>query len=396
MTAPSESAPKTTFLDSLGDRGRRRAEPRASIALAGAGCALAVLGALAVGGDSGYTGDGFNRAPGLILSALIVGAGLATLSAMRQGPIATAGAAATALGIPPFVFFLTVDIEDFPPYSTNAILFVSTGLWLAVYAVGPGRGRPFFLGSGLIGLWFTIMQVTENLFDAPFALFGFAESSSSSFSSTGTAIGGDTPFDPGTFDSSTYQPSPYDSGFGLHAPDPTTLGLICLGLGIAYVLASRWLDHHGRVGAATPFALAALPTLLSSVVFLANDLEQAGTGLFLTAIGAALAYHGATVGRRVTTWVGGAATALGIAVFLADMTDDATVGGMLFMAAGIALVAVAHVLAGALSEQDEMAITNLDMAVAAPGGSAAAQSGGGDDDAMPDEAVWAPPPDDPA
>ena len=33
---------------------------------------------------------------------------------------------------------------------------------------GPARGRPFFLGSGLIGVWFTVLEVTENVFDSPF------------------------------------------------------------------------------------------------------------------------------------------------------------------------------------------------------------------------------------
>lgn len=364
MTEPLGSAPATSFLDSLGDRSRRRAEPRASIAIAGAGCALAVVGALVVAGDTGATDGDFNRVPGIILSALIVAAGLVTLAAIRQGPIATAGAVAAALGVPPLMFFVTFDMNSFPPYSTDAILIVSTVAWLAAYTVGPARGRPFFLSAGLIGFWFTLMQVIENVFEAPLGLFGMGMASSESFSTSGGMIGGDGSFDSGSFDSGTFDSGSFDApnpilpdGPSFDIPDPTTLGLICLGLGVAYLLMSRWLDRGGHHGTATPFAVAALPTLFAGPIFLTDDLETAGTGLLLLLIGAALAYQGATAGRRATAWFGGAATAIGALVFISDMTEDATVGGMLLMAAGIALVAIGHVTALALSEPEEMALT---------------------------------------
>lgn len=403
MTEPLGSAPATSFLDSLGDRSRRRAEPRASIAIAGAGCALAVVGALVVAGDTGATDGDFNRVPGIVLSALIVAAGLVTLAAIRQGPIATAGAVAAALGVPPLMFFVTFDLNSFPPYSTDAILIVSTVAWLAAYTVGPARGRPFFLSAGLIGFWFTLMQVIENVFEAPFGLFGMGMGmgSSQTFSSGGTAVLGadgsfeSGSFDSGSFDSGSFDSGPFDSGPSFDWPDPTTLGLICLGLGIAYLLMSRWLDGRGHHGTATPFAVAALPTLFASPSFLADDLETAGTGLLLLLIGAALAYQGATAGRRATAWFGGAATAVGALVFISDMTDDATVGGMLLMAAGIALVAIGHVTALVLSEPDEMALTLVGAAAPStslsdgpppappvPGGAA-------------DDSDWAPPSDPP-
>jgi hypothetical protein len=363
MTEPVADPPATTFLDSLGPRGRRRAEPRASIAIAGAGCALAIVGVLVVAGDTGATDDEFNKVPGILLSALVVGAGFVTLHLVRRGAMATAGAVAAALGVPPLMFFLTFDENGFPPYSTEAILIVSTIVWLGAYVVGPGRGRPFFLGAGLVGFWFTVLQLTEKVFDAPFGFFGFA---GASFDSNG---GGGPRFD---------------------APDPTTLGLLSLGLGAAYLLVCRWLDKEGHLGTATPFALATLPTLAAGTLFLVDDLEQAGSGLLVLVIGAGLAFHGATVGRRTTAWVGGAATAVGAAVFLADMTDDATIGGMLFVAAGIGLVAAGHAVAAALAEPDEMVVTTL----AAPPATipaAAVVAPPPEDDAS----QWAPPPDDP-
>jgi hypothetical protein len=366
MTEPLGDVPATSFLDSLGVRGRRRAEPRTSIAIAGAGCALAVLGVLIVAGDTGTSGGDFNRVPGVVLSALVVAAGYAMLAATRQGPIATAGAAAAALGVPPLMFFLTFDEGSSPPYSTEGILIVSTLAWLATYVIGPGRGRPFFLGAGLLGAWLGVLQLTENVFDAPFVFVGVTASS-------------DGGFDEPTID----------------VPDPTTIALLSLAFGLGYLVLCRWLDRRGHHGTATPFALATLPTLFVGVVALADELEQAGTGLLAMLVGAVLAYHGATVGRRVTAWVGGGATALGVAVFLGDMTDDATVGGMLFLAAGIALVATAHAVAAALNEADEMAVTNIatrqPAAVAAPAGPGPIPPPPGAAPGGEDLSLWMPP-----
>jgi hypothetical protein len=93
------------------------------------------------------------------------------------------------------------------------------------------------------------------------------------------------------------------------------------------------------------------------VLGLSPDLETEGTGLLMVLIGLLLAYHGATVWRRFTTWLGGGTVALGAAVFLGDMTDNATVGGMLFVAAGIAHVAAGHGIAVAIGEPDELTLT---------------------------------------
>jgi hypothetical protein len=358
MTEPLGDVPATSFLDSLGSRGRWRAEPRASIALAGAGCALAVLGVLIVAGDTGASDGDFNKVPGIVLSALVVGAGFFTLQSVRQGPLATAGSVAAALGVPPLMFFLTFDQGGLPPYSTEGILIVSTLAWLAAYAVGPGRGRPFFLGGGLIGLWFSLLQITEKVFDAPYGVFGtFAGGFSAvTLDQDSNAIGG-TGGD-GSFDGRAG--SPFVSHF--HVPDPTTIGLLSLGLGIGYLLLTRRLDRQGHHGVATPFAFATLPTLVVGVIALADDLEQAGTGLLLVGLGLLLAHQGATVTRRATAWIGGATAASGAAVFMGDMTDDATIGGMLFIASGIGLVAVGHAVARALSEPDEMARTAVAVA----------------------------------
>src|SRR3546814_17730896 len=92
-------------------------------------------------------------------------------------------------------------------------------------------------------------------------------------------------------------------------------------------------------------------------LLMADDLEQAGTGLLLMLVGGGLAYHGSTVGRRGTAWVGGATTAIGAAVFLSDMTDAATLAGLLFLPAGIGLVAAGPAFAPALNEPHALELT---------------------------------------
>ncbi|MGE0796459.1 MAG: hypothetical protein AB7O29_14095 [Acidimicrobiia bacterium] len=327
-----DPTPASGFHASLGTRSRRRAEPRLAVAVAGAGCALAVLGGLVISGDNSGGDGGFNRAPGTILSALVVAAGFAVLTRFRTGALGAAGTVASTLGIPPLLVFLTVDTDRLPPYNTEAILYVSTLAWLAAWAVGPGRGRPFYLGAALIGVWLSVLQLVEGLFDAPFdAVASVAEDVG--------PLGGPT----GGFD-----------GVSSSGPDPSTIGILSLVVGVAFVVIGRILDRSGRVGTATPFAFAAFPTLTVGILSLAPDLETAGTGLLVLVVGAALAYHGATVGRRATTWAGGAATALGAAVFMVDMTDDATIGGLLWLAAGLALVAAGHAASVMLGETDEL------------------------------------------
>lgn len=319
------------------DRTARRAEPRISIALAGAGCFLGIVGVLIVSGDTGSRDGDLNRWPGIILCALVIAAGYVVLSQIQRGPIAAGATVAAGLGVPPLLFFATFDSSSNPPWSTDAILVVSTLAWLGSYAAGPGRGRPFFLGAGLLGLWLSLLQITEDLLDAPFVIIQ-ALSRSFVFDETGG----------------------FDDGPGF--PDPTTIGMISLLVGLAYLFAVRAFDRSGRHGLATPFAAVSLPVLITAPPFLAGELEAAGTGLLTMALGAAVMLMTAPAGRRASTWVGGGAVALGAAVFLGDMTDDATVGGMLYLAAGIALVFAGHLWATSRNEPDEMVITGAPMA----------------------------------
>jgi hypothetical protein len=336
--------PARGFLDGLGPRGERRAEPRLAIAVAGAGCALAVLGALIISIDSlDGDGDGLNRWPGVLLSLALVIAGMVALSKAPDTSIGTAGVVAAASGVPAFMVFATLSETDLPPYDTTAVLVISTVAWLVAWAVGPGRGHLFFLGAGLLGAWWSALELIEGLLSAPFTIVGgFVDAFSEPF-----APGAD-PFDPG-FDG-TFGPGSFVEP---SVPDATTVGLISLLFGVAYLVVGRRMDRAGRFGVGTPFAVATLPCLALAVTSLADDLDVGGTGALLIALGTLLAWHGATVGRRLTTWVGGAGVAIGVATLLSDVSDSAIVIGMLYLAAGIGTVAVAHAVGQALSEPAE-------------------------------------------
>ena len=374
MTEPIGVA-RPSLPERLGPRAARRAEPRASIAVAGAGCVLAVIGVLIVSGDTGVGDSGeLNRWPGVILSAAVVALGWFVLANVRTGAVATGGAVAAALGVPPLMFFLTFDQEGLPPYSTEAILGVSTAAWLGAHLWGPGRGRPFFLGAGLLGLWALVLEVTEGVFDAPWGLLG----------------GGWVAYSPTTEDGMLIEEGMGDAS-AMTAPDLMTMGMLTLVLGVAYLVIARVLDGSGHHGTATPFAAATLPLLVTAPLLLADDLDTAGTGLLLAAIGAALALNAAASLRRLTTWAGGALVALGVAVFLTEMTDDATVGGMLFLAAGIALVFAGHAYAAARNEPDEMAVTAVAVPVATLGPDTPPPAA---PTPAPDDTLWAPPPPD--
>jgi hypothetical protein len=125
----------------------------------------------------------------------------------------------------------------------------------------------------------------------------------------------------------------------------------------------------------------------------------------MVVIGLALAYHGASVWRRATTWLGAATMAAGAAVFLIDMApdDDATIGGMLLLAGGIGMVVAGHALATALHEPEEMVETlgRSEAAVGAAAGprhqiSSALPPPPAPPIPEPEASIWAPPPAEPA
>jgi hypothetical protein len=105
------------FLARLGAWAGRRAEPRLWISLAGAGCALAVVGVVIISGDAQVGEEGFDdgsRVPGIILCLVVAAAGYVLLHLFAESPAATAGVTAIALAVPPLFYFLTFDGDGVP------------------------------------------------------------------------------------------------------------------------------------------------------------------------------------------------------------------------------------------------------------------------------------------
>ncbi|MBL8777394.1 MAG: hypothetical protein JNK12_15740 [Acidimicrobiales bacterium] len=330
----------------------RRPEPRLAVALAAAGCLLAVIGVLVIATDPLVdSGDGDpNRIPGLLASLLLIAVGLALVAITRDGPLTTAGVVASALGIPPLLLFATFDVNDFPPFNVDVVLGVSALAWLALYLLPPGKGHAFYLGAGLFGLWLYALEAVEGLFSAPFDLFSaFAFGFSPQFQPVPA---------PDDFDSSDpFTQFPSEDPFrGFDAPDPTTLAAITLFLAVAFLAAAFLLDRRGRVGMATPFTLAGIVLAPVGLLFLADDLGTLGTGLAFTALGLAFATGGAWVGRRWTTWFGGVLVVQGLATVGSELVGDdasATTVGLVLMALGLVAVAGGWVVTGLLGEPYE-------------------------------------------
>ncbi len=326
----------------------RRPEPRLAVALAAAGCLLAVIGVLVIATDPLVdSGDGDpNRIPGLLASLLLIAIGLALVGVTRNGPLATAGVVASALGVPPLLLFATFDVNQFPPFNVDVVLGVSALAWLALYLLPPGKGHAFYLGAGLFGLWLYALEAIEGLFSAPFDLF-------SAF-----AFGFSPQFQPDDFESSDpFTQFPTEDPFGgFDAPDPTTLAAITLFLAVVFLAAAFLLDRRRRVGMATPFTLAGIVLAPIGLLFLADDLGNLGTGLAFTALGLAFATGGAWLGRRWTTWFGGVLIVQGLATVGSELVGDdasATTVGLVLMALGLVAVAGGWVVTGLLGEPDE-------------------------------------------
>jgi hypothetical protein len=337
MSDPTdEAAPRRGLVDTLGPRAERRAEPRATVALAGAGSALAVIGVLLLSAEAGEgSGGDFNRIPGLVLTALVTAAGLWALRS-RFGAVATAGSVATVLGIPALAGFALVSDS----WAVDSVLGVSVLGWGAVYLVGPGRGRPVFLGAGLFGAWALLLELVEGGFAASFSFFPFgffAFGTAEAIEQVGEGFG--------------YGPMSY-------GPDLGAVAVLSIGVGLAYLLLSRRLDQRGRHGIATPVLVAAVPALLQGAVAFVIELESVRAAVIVAAVGLLLAVHGATVHRRVTTWLGAAVVVAGLGVTLADLAGDVEVAGVLLALAGLGVVAGAQLLGDRLGEPDEMAVVS--------------------------------------
>jgi len=329
----------------LGAWAGRRAEPRLWISLAGAGCALAVAGVVIISGDAQVGDEGFSdgsRVPGIVLCLVVAVAGYVLLHRFRESPAATAGVTAIALAVPPLFYFLTFDGDNVPPWSAEGILALSALVWLVSYVIGPARGRPLLLGAGLVTVVLLAFQLTEEPFSA-----GFDE----------TTFVAESPFVPDEpFPGDEPSPGPEELASGNDQPDPTTLGIISLLFGVAYLAAGRLLDRRRFAGTATPFVVAALAAIPAGIAFLGEDLEAAGAGVVSIVAGLVVAWFGARSGRRASTVIGAGGVALGIVLVIADAMQESspTSIGIALLVVGAAVALGAQLLHMQTGESPQM------------------------------------------
>jgi hypothetical protein len=323
----------------LGERALRRPEPRLGISLAGAGIALAVLGALVWGGDfltgthgGGGGGDGSpRRLLGVGLSLVAVVAGY-FLVATRRGPLATAGIGASALGVPLLLGFLTFDTSQGAgnglPFSIDAVVLMSVLVWLVSYlAVPRARGHVFYLGLAAFAMWPYVIDKAE----------------------------------PGTFSLNLLVPVvvPDSAVFdtGTTSPDWTTVAALSLIFGVAYYLAAFGFDRSGRPGPGVARRLCRVLATPAGIAAAAINLHAIGTGVLLIVVGSTLAAYGALARRRFTTWAWSAGLALGASVIITKLAgDNAAASGIALIAVGVGVVLGGHLVSAALHEPDDVAM----------------------------------------
>lgn len=149
----------------LGPRVFARPAPRLGVSLAGVGVLLALLGVVAWGGSyvsdaqsasiaSGHPGSSSRHFLGALLALVVVAIGYALLITARRGALATAGIAASALGVPVAMEFLTYDPSSGSPINADATVWVSIIVYAISYLFVRGaRGHTFYVGASLVLFW---------------------------------------------------------------------------------------------------------------------------------------------------------------------------------------------------------------------------------------------------
>ncbi len=330
----------------LGARTRRRPDARFGPALAGAGAALALVGAFiwAVGylahdfGISFDSGDGEGttsvhgegrRFLGFGVFLALALAGYAVLVLRRHGPLATAGTVASAFGVPLALGFAFLDIAGAVrsgafPVNVDAVYLISIGVWLATYLGVPGaRGRAVYLAASALALpsYIAIKASGDGAFRVGFSAV------------SGGLGGGGAP--------------------DTHRGTVATLTLV---FGLVYYALAALLDRTDRGGVAVALLFPAFVTTASGISLAATDFGQLGTGAALTVIGALVALYGGRFGRRFTTWSGATSVVVGVVVLVTKLgTDHYTAVGLILVGIGIVVAVAAHFAHLALREAPDVA-----------------------------------------
>jgi hypothetical protein len=338
---PAAPPPRRPLTELLGIRAYRRPEPRLGVALAGVGVALVIVGILLWAGDyviegslsslsgSGSGGSDARRLLGVVLSLAVIVLGYTLVIRRRRGPLATAGVAASALGVPVLFAFLTLDLHSGSPVSADAVAIVSILVWLLTYLYVPGaRGHAFYLALAGLYLWEYVLGKTVD--------GGLAGPALSSVQARLLPFGG----------SST-------------DPDWASVAGVSIVFGLLYYALAFALDRRQRGGVAVALVVPGFVATAAGLAALAAEISDAtGTGLVLILFGVVLGAYGGRAGRRFTTWVWAAAAGSGLLAVVADQLDanSVAVGGVVLIVLGVALVVLTHVVSRASGEPDEFAL----------------------------------------
>jgi hypothetical protein len=337
----------------LAERLVERPAPRLGISLAGIGVAIAVLGVVIWG--LYYVIQGVQSSPtsssdsrqflGFTLALVVVVVGYVLVVRVERGPLATAGIAASALGIPVAVDFLTLDATGGSFGNPDAVVWVSLAAYVVSYLFVRGaRGHAFYLGLSLLLLWEYVLDKV-----------------SPSATSVAASV-----------------PGPLRDSLGVGAiggpsVDWPSIAGVSLTFGIGYYLLAWWLDHTGRRGAAVAFVVVGLPATAVGIGALGPDLKQIGTGIVLVLVSLVLARYGARYDRRFTTWFWTFGAAVGAVLITTKLVHSSGASvGIALIVLGAVFVVGGWLIGRALDEPDDMTSHSpTSMPTPAPVGAAA-------------------------
>lgn len=351
----ASAAPDTrpSLWQRLGDRALRRPAPRLGVTLTGVGAVLVVAGVLiwsftylydgirsGLFNGGGVSSSDSRRFLGFALALIVVAIGYALVIVARTGPLVTAGVAATALGIPIAVEFLSLDLTAGEPVNTDAVVWVSVIAYLISYLFVRGaRGHNFYLALALLQLW------------------GYAVGKAGpDTSAIGSSVLGGV-----TGSGSSPVPS-IDSG---------SIAAVSLIFAVAYYLIAWFLDRTGRHGVALPFVVVGVPAMVLGLGALAPHTEQLGTGIILLIVGLVLCYYGARFERRFTAWFWGLVAGAGVVTIATKFATQGVSLGITMIVLGLVFAVGGWFVARAINEPDDMAVR----AAVAPAGGPATPAG---------------------
>ena len=332
MNEPSAPPATPEWLRALGPRTTRRPEPRFGVLISVVGSIAAVIGAFALAGS----GDDPNLGVVFIALAALTGGGYLALWVYQSGPLATAGATASALALP-IALFILIDglIGDNEPGEVSAelILALSIAGWMAAFLVGPGRGHVVYVGFSCVFLGYYLAdQMGGGLFTDGAATVDTAQMWALMLIAA-ALIG---------------------AGYLLDRASAVGIATVSAGSGTFFALFATVF----AAGAASITIIDESEPLIFGLGFTSTDLSASDLvipGLVMVVGGVAMALYGASHDRRATAWTGTAATVVGFLMFARGLAEDSVVTfGIMLIVLGLAATVGGVLLAARLAESNEL------------------------------------------